>query len=105
MAFKVLVYSFAFKRHCNVWLLETFAILVKAYQPNVQCASIIRQLFKLCFHMTDFISSHKAIYVLFWNSKSTQALYTSTDIVELVRTYITTRYVSIYLSLAGTFNK
>ena len=28
MAFKVLVYSFAFKRHCNVWLLETFAILV-----------------------------------------------------------------------------
>ena len=53
MAFKVLVYSFAFKRHYNVWLIETFAILVKAYQRNIQYASIIRQLFKLCFHRTD----------------------------------------------------
>ena len=51
MAFKVLVYSFASKRHCDVWLLETLAILVKAYQRNIQYASIIRQLFKLCFHV------------------------------------------------------
>ena len=53
MAFKVLVYSFAFKRHCNAWLLETLAILVKAYQRNILFASIIRQLFKLCFRVTD----------------------------------------------------
>ena len=53
MAFKVLVYSFAFIRHCNVWLLETLAILVKAYQQNILYASIIRQLFKLCFHVID----------------------------------------------------
>ena len=105
MAFKVRVYSFEFKRHCYVWLLKTFAIFVKAYQRNIQFASIIRQLFKLCFHVADLFFLHRAIYVLFWNSNSTQALYTSTDIVKLVRTKIMIRYVSVYLSLARTFNK
>ena len=94
MAFKVLVYSFAFKRHCNVWLLETFAILVKAFQRNFQYASIIRQLFKLCFHVADLFLHTGQSTSHFWNSKSTQALYTSTDIVELVRPI---RYISVYL--------
>ena len=63
MAFKMLVYSFAFKRHCNVRLLETFAILVKANQQNVQYASIIRQLFNLCFHVTGlFLNTRQSAF-------------------------------------------
>ena len=64
MAFKVLEYSFAFKRHCNVWLLETLAIRVKTYQRNILYASIIRQLFKLCFHVTDLFlhTEHSTSY-------------------------------------------
>ena len=86
MVFKMLVYSSAFKRYCNVWLLETLAILVKAYQRNIQYASIIRQLFKICFHMTDLFIHTEQSTSYFGNSKSTQAIYTSADTVELVKT-------------------
>ena len=85
MAFKVLVYSFAFKRHCNVWLLENLAIFVKAYQRIIQYASIIRQLLELCFHVTDLFL-HTGQPTSYFRIQNTQTIYTSTDIAELVRT-------------------
>ena len=104
MAFKVLVYSFAFKRHCNVWLLEPFAILVKAYQRNIQYASIIRQLFKLCFHMTDLFlhSGQSTSYFGIQNPhRHYILLLTLSNSLDIDHDQM----YQIYLSLARIFNK